>query len=776
MKRILTFAVVALTSAAMAQTTVTWTGGGDTTNYTDGANWGGTAPADDLTTDIGQFTGGTVNLGTSLQVAGLDFITAGSTLTGGGALTVGGSGITGSQDLTIGPSTTIDLNGTDTALNYTGNITVGAGALLSSERNALRLDTSSHANTTITLDGGTVSATGNHIDVSGRNIVLTANGGTLRHSHARNMYGFGGTPGNNISGVGQLTIAGGGASSTAGRMQLDSVNTYSGGTRIIEGGQAWMYNNDSLGTGDITMDSGGTIYAVNNVNLGSKAITLDGSGRINMGNKAVTIGGAVSGTGDLTILNSTTRMIFTSSGNTYSGGTTIDNVREVRVANGDSLGTGDITLKNGGTLKNNNNHPTFNQNIVLGEGGGKFESGWGKTMTFNGVISGTNSLTITPDSGTVYLNGDSTYTGETIIQGNVQGNDGSFGTTADGGAVTFDGGSLVANNHLNFGTRAVTLGAGGGTVRVYNNRALTFDGVVDGTGKLTVDNDGGSVRLTNAGNTYSGGTEIIGMVNVKTGGLGTGDVTLNDVNGSRAQVQNLDSVTTLDNNFIIAANGGRLKAGWNKNLTIGGEVSGSGDLTIEGDSGTVVLANAGNTYSGNIDLAAATSKLSLESLGSGANISGDTAATLTLTGEIALSAVSGFGGTTKLGAGGALTGSGAYAGDLTLGTGSALTLGETLSVAGLVALDGAFGIGNVAGLSSSTADGTYTLIDTTSTDFSTLGLDNFGSANPYDLGGGKSAYFKNGSLQVTVIPEPATLSIVVAAGAGMLFIRRRFMI
>jgi hypothetical protein len=94
-------------------------------------------------------------------------------------------------------------------------------------------------------------------------------------------------------------------------------------------------------------------------------------------------------------------------------------------------------------------------------------------------------------------------------------------------------------------------------------------------------------------------------------------------------------------------------------------------------------------------------------------------------------------------------------------------------VAGAVSLDDAFSVDSLVQSDGSVidwgsiADGTYTLINTTST-FNNIS--NFGAANAADIGGGRTAYFQNGSLQLVVVPEPgafglASLGIAAAAWA-----------
>ncbi|MEJ6728813.1 MAG: hypothetical protein QNK83_06580 [Akkermansiaceae bacterium] len=516
--------------------------GSTSTDFEDGTNWvGDTAPANDTTTDIAQLTGGTVDITADRSVASLDLATAGTTLSGTGTTLTLGGGLNGSQDLTLSGSVTLAAHGVSSSYGYTGDIFIGSGTTLTAQRNSIRL-VDNTVKTLITLDGGTLAEDGDHMDLTGRDIVLNAGGGTLRHVHARNIFGD-----YVVSGAGHLTMEG--AGSTVGRVQLTQVNTYTGGSTVTNGGQAWIYNDNSLGADNtsVALDTGGTLHMVSNRNLQSRAISVNaGGGRISMNGKAISIGGTLSGAGSLDIFGGG-RIEMNSNGNTLTGPVSID-ATEVRLSGGtgtDHLGTGSITLDNGAKLKNrnNNNSVTIGNNIVLASGGGTFEAGW--------------------------------------------------------------------------------------------NRNILVTGDISGSGLLTVGNDGSSINMNSAvnTNTYSGGTEIKGFVNVKgTNVFGTGAITLNDENGSRGQLQNWNggggsnAVLTLDNDLVIHANGGRIKAGWDDNVEITGVASGTGQLTIEEDSGVVVLSNTGNTFNGPIVLPGTNSRLKVGSLGSGSytgTISGD---------------------------------------------------------------------------------------------------------------------------------------------------------
>ncbi|MFM7245430.1 MAG: autotransporter-associated beta strand repeat-containing protein [Planctomycetaceae bacterium] len=82
-----------------------------------------------------------------------------------------------------------------------------------------------------------------------------------------------------------------------------------------------------------------------------------------------------------------------------------------------------------------------------------------------------------------------------------------------------------------------------------------------------------------------------------------------------------------------------------------------------------------------------------------------------------------------------------------------------------------FGIDDIVGLDATVADGTYMLISGSVGNVSSL--QNFGAGSAFSLGSGKSAYFQAGSLQVVVVPEPASAILCGVGVAGVVAAARR---
>ena len=137
--------------------------------------------------------------------------------------------------------------------------------------------------------------------------------------------------------------------------------------------------------------------------------------------------------------------------------------------------------------------------------------------TFDGVISGTGSVTKS-GAGTQTFTGDNTYTGTTTISaGTLQlGNGGTTGSVA-GNIV--DNAALVINR----------------------SNAVTLAGVISGTGSLTQAGTG-TTTLTGT-NTYTGGTTIsAGTLQLGNGGT-TGSIAGNIVDNSALVINRSNAVT-----------------------------------------------------------------------------------------------------------------------------------------------------------------------------------------------------------------------------------------
>ncbi|MFM8458547.1 MAG: PEP-CTERM sorting domain-containing protein, partial [Chthoniobacterales bacterium] len=150
--------------------------------------------------------------------------------------------------------------------------------------------------------------------------------------------------------------------------------------------------------------------------------------------------------------------------------------------------------------------------------------------------------------------------------------------------------------------------------------------------------------------------------------------------------------------------------------------------------------------------------------------------TITLTDTVKLTLNNAIGGNLNVGASNVLAGNGTIGGSLSLASGAkfVFSLTDTLTVNGPSVTFGGFGVTDLIGLNSSTPNGVYVIFDGLAT-INTNNLLNFGAGNAHDLGGGKSAYFTEGSLELNVVPEPSTYALLALSALGLAghVIRRR---
>jgi autotransporter-associated beta strand protein len=310
--------------------------------------------------------------------------------------------------------------------------------------------------------------------------------------------------------------------------------------------------------------------------------------------------------------------------------------------------------------------------------------------------------------------------------------------------------------------------AGSTPVTNLQSFTLTYDGSgriehsgnIGGTGGL-IKNGAGTTFLL-GGNTFTAGVAVnAGTLLINdNAAFGTGTVT---INGGAIGAQNPDPLATPPSRTASNA------MTWAGNFAVEGtgQLTSSGVITMSGGARTVTV-NAGSfIVSGAIGDAG--NALGLIKGGSGLLRLGGantyTGPTTVTTGTLAINGAQPLAtGLVTINSGAALAGTGSTGGGVTLDSGSFIGFGQTtLTVGGTISFGGSFGITNLAGLSSATADGTYQLLTGT---INTANLQNIGSENPFDLGDGKQAYFTTDSgLSVSVVPEPAA-GLALAAGVG----------
>jgi fibronectin-binding autotransporter adhesin len=468
--------------------------------------------------------------------------------------------------------------------------------------------------------------------------------------------------------------------------------------------------------------------------------------------------------------------------------------------------------------------------ITLGGGGiatGTSFTGSVGNWTWNNAITLTNATTSFIDNQNIagadrWLKLDSMISGS----GNLEFRDTGTGFT------NLDAGFIITGTNTNTGSVTIATGA---EVRVGGGNAGVLDDVAGNNGKLAADSaaviNNGTLTFARLdshtmANAISGtGNVRVGMVNLLGGSSTSTQVVTLSGNSSYS------GVTTLNNGTLSVSN----LANGGANSNIGASTNAASNLIFSAGSalkytGTGQSSDRLFTYSSTVDNSgwrlesSGTGALKLTNTGSiafagssnqirtltldGSNSADNTLAagltnngtgatnltkvsdgkwiisgTSTYTGATTVSAgtllVSGALGNSAVGvsnAGTVFGGSGSLAGSLTLNADTLFyvaDLSDPLFVTGTVSLYSGFGVDDLAGLTwSGVNNGTYTLID------GTLGAGVFDSLahnsldTAYDIGGGRSAYFQQGSLQLVVIPESST-SLLGGLGLLAMLHRRR---
>ncbi|MBQ2620429.1 MAG: autotransporter-associated beta strand repeat-containing protein [Thermoguttaceae bacterium] len=242
---------------------------------------------------------------------------------------------------------------------------------------------------------------------------------------------------------------------------------------------------------------------------------------------------------------------------------------------------------------------------------------------------------------TMYVKPTSSITtngGNIRVDGNVVLNDGSAYVLCSGdwtgnGSLTINNGGYMRVNDLNF-TNGITLDNGfilnndndavlRADVTVTNDndvskvqagwsKMLTLTGALKGDASLTVGNDSGIVRFMGDASQYNGSIIVVGNMRVGTENIGTAenpadgtafigsnDIILNGATATIGILQNSNNYITIPNNLNVVGETG-LKAGWEKDMTFTGNITGSGKIKAKSDSGWVIMGTQSpdNSFSG----------------------------------------------------------------------------------------------------------------------------------------------------------------------------------
>ena len=366
---------------------------------------------------------------------------------------------------------------------------------------------------------------------------------------------------------------------------------------VLAGNNALTLNNN--GGGVRVNVSGGT---ANNIKV--PVNLADNASFILATNQALTISGVISNASSTeTIAVEGGGTLALSGNNTYgpasgSVGTTLSAGGLLQVGSPAALSAGDVSIVAGGTLQAGTSLSLAN-NISIAPGAVGVVDSHSSTLTLNGLISGSGSLTKI-GSGTVVLNGGST--GSNTFGGGLTIDAGQVSITQDGqlGPLTlplsFIGGDLAA------GASSVTLNPGRNiAVGALQSLASTnFYLDAPGSSSLTVPgaigNNAGNSGLNNLFvNAFAGSA---GSVNLEGPGTFTGATSIS--NGILRLLGNANGTPTNSNQSLagstVTVNAGAGALVFDSSMvtaTFGG-LSGTGNVYLTNSAGSIVTLTIGN--------------------------------------------------------------------------------------------------------------------------------------------------------------------------------------
>jgi fibronectin-binding autotransporter adhesin len=708
----------------------------------------------------------TISAPVVLRANGLTITTAQGTVPSGIDLNISG-GIQGGYDLAKAGAGTLQLSGVNT---YTGTTTVNAGTLTYSgtlgvspatAAAQINVGVAGGGNATLNIQSGANIRMNNTSMLAGNGITVPVGDGFVFQSGS-----------STITGMNQLQLGAGASGASYGYYNLSGTASISMSEFDLGG-----FNGAAVGVCDI---SGGTMNVANWF-VPSRAYTAGGAGILNLtggtfnyngpagqflGNWNAGSGVAVINVANASLVASSADVNLMQTGNAgnlgqinlLSGGL----MQAHSIAPGSATGNSLVNF-NGGTLKASTATTTFltaNNTAVNVYGGGGTIDNNGINITIPKALTAPSGSGI---NGTVTFTGGSGYVGAPAVtfSGGGSGVGAAGYATISGGAVN---GIVVTCPGTGYGSApTITLTGGGYTVAA---TATAPTPTANTSGGMTFKGSG-TTTLSSGASTYSGGSTLsAGQItlgasstgsgnSVTSGPLGTGTLTLS---GGTLQL----NAQTLGNNLAVTASTSSIVDNTANNGTLGGDVSGSGTITIQNTSGNNLSDNLNGSWSG------FTGTLNYTTSGSIVNIFAATSmdlshATVNIAGNNSSSSFR-TAGTTKLGS---LAGSNGYldvAGTAELGN-----LNASTSYGGLIRDNGGAGAVTKVGTGTLTLTGADTYTGATTINGGTLCVDGasgaINSSSGITINGSGAKYLHTAT---TVSSRTITQTLGTVDGTGTL--------
>ena len=495
-------------------------------------------------------TGGTVNGASTLTVSGL-FSQSGATSTTGGTVTVAAGDFTQSGGATLAAGTTVTvnapgaktlqggtiagtLNGTgNTAVNtgttsvVTGGTITGANTTTVAATGTLNMAGGTVTSSTLTIDGGTLSATASSSVTAATVNLTTANGGTLLAAAGTTLTV---NPANLSTGPGALTVGNGANTGTVVLGSTGGITSLAGSSLVVNGGTLSFGSTPVAGNlyaGNIAQTvSVGASGTIDMGGLNTQPADLSGSGTITNGGTLTlnalnntTFGGVIqngAGTTALTKIGAATTTL--TGANSFTGPVDV-NAGELAVTGGGTLASTTLNITNAGSILSTDGGALAAGATVTANTGATFALTGSESIS---SLAGDGTTTLTGAGTILSLNADSTLSG--VVSG-----DGTLNIA--GGTSTVTGNVAPANTNVaaagalvNNGTVGALTNSGGAVSLLTGSSTGSLtqtSGTTSVSGTATVvgnlDNQGGLIDLNGSGTTLNaGGTSGALLVEIDT--------------------------------------------------------------------------------------------------------------------------------------------------------------------------------------------------------------------------------------------------------------------